>query len=621
MATVARYQALVARLEREAQQAPGRYKFKLALLAGLGFAVLGGTVLLALGMSVGLVAVLFAISPILLAKLLKVVWIPVAFGGFVLKALWVKFEPPEGHVLGPDEAPELRAEIERLRAQTGAPPLRQIVIDPDLNASAASVPRMLGLLGHTHYLVLGLPLMQLLSREQFAAVVAHEFGHFGGGHSRFAGWIYRVRVSWYRLLHELAQRGSIMGALFARFFNWYAPYFDAYSFVLARAQEYDADATAARVTGAPAMAQALQRVGLGGERLGREFWPALEERIRQQAEPPAALLTELSGSLTAPAEDEAARLQQLLEAEAHPGDTHPTLKQRLQALAQEPQAPAPAQPSAAEALLGPLAAQLQARFNAQWLERNGANWRDQHRQHVQSNARLEELDARADGLVGAEAAEYAQLALALRPDFDPEPWYRKALATEPLDALTRARLGALLLEREDARSAEGAVELERAIELDRTLLGRGLHLLEHHYRESGNAAAHAATLTRIKAWQKRCEAGETARNTLDDDIKLQPHGLEPEVLEAALATFRSIPKLIHVWIARKPIDDDSGVPHYVVLVDMTGVALTAEGPLKKVRDPLELPGSFTVFFAMQQRQVAKRVKAVPGSQVYLRDGK
>ena len=93
MASVARYRDLVERLEREARQSPGLYRFKLGLLAGLGFAVLGGTVLLALGMSVGLVLVLVAISPLLLLKLIKVIWIPVAFGWFVLKSLWIRMEP------------------------------------------------------------------------------------------------------------------------------------------------------------------------------------------------------------------------------------------------------------------------------------------------------------------------------------------------------------------------------------------------------------------------------------------------------------------------------------------------------------------------------------------------
>ena len=82
-----------------------------------------------------------------------------------MRALWVTFPAPEGHRLDQHEAPLLQAEVERLRVAAGAPRLSGIVVDADLNAAAASVPRALGLLGHRHYLVLGLPLMQLLDRD------------------------------------------------------------------------------------------------------------------------------------------------------------------------------------------------------------------------------------------------------------------------------------------------------------------------------------------------------------------------------------------------------------------------------------------------------------------------
>ncbi|WP_024888851.1 hypothetical protein [Luteimonas huabeiensis] len=90
MASVQAYRELVERLEAQAREAPGRYRAKVALLAALGFAVLGGALLAAFGMSAGLVLALLAISPLLLLKLAKLVWIPVALGWLLLRALWVR---------------------------------------------------------------------------------------------------------------------------------------------------------------------------------------------------------------------------------------------------------------------------------------------------------------------------------------------------------------------------------------------------------------------------------------------------------------------------------------------------------------------------------------------------
>lgn len=427
MASVVRYRRMVERLEREARQAPGRYRFKLALLAGLGFLVLGGSIVLALGMSVGLVVVLLAISPVLLLKLIKVIWIPVAFGWFMLKSLWIRVTPPDGYHLREGEAPQLRAEIEWLREQTGAPPLTGIVIDSQLNAAAASVPRAMGLLGHSHYLVLGLPLMQLLSREQFDAVVAHEFGHFGGGHGRFRGWIYRVRVSWYRVVEGLAMQRSWTTKVFRRFFDWYAPFFDAYSFVLARANEYEADATSARVVGAPATASALQRVGVCAARLDREFWPGVQRSVQHSPQPPAALFRDMATSFSHAAESDSERLAELLREKPGLEDTHPTLAQRLEALGQAPGDVAPPRRTAADSLLGPLQDQLEEHFSHEWREGVEENWRERHGQHERDRARLSELAA-LTARNADEAAEHARLVDDLCPDVDAVPLYRDALA-------------------------------------------------------------------------------------------------------------------------------------------------------------------------------------------------
>ena len=86
-----------------------------------------------------------------------------------------------------------------------------------------------------NYLVLGLPLLRALSPAEFRAVLAHEFGHLSGKHGRFSGWIYRVRQTWIQILVSVHQERSYASFLFEPFLEWYAPYLNAYSFVLARA--------------------------------------------------------------------------------------------------------------------------------------------------------------------------------------------------------------------------------------------------------------------------------------------------------------------------------------------------------------------------------------------------
>jgi len=52
---------------------------------------------------------------------------------------------------------------------------------------------------------------------------------------------------WSRLLAVLDTTESRGSFLFKPFLSWFAPYFNAYSFPMARANEYQADATSARL--------------------------------------------------------------------------------------------------------------------------------------------------------------------------------------------------------------------------------------------------------------------------------------------------------------------------------------------------------------------------------------
>src|SRR4051794_37771665 len=157
---------LVERLEHEAEQAPGRYLLKLALLAGLGYAVLAVTLLCTLGALAFMLLYLLLVRPAIDPYMAFPIVILGVASTVVLRALWIRFVLPEGHELQADEAPELRAEVERIREAVGAAPLHGIVINRDLNAAAAFVPRGLGLWGQRHYLILGLPLLQALDRRE-----------------------------------------------------------------------------------------------------------------------------------------------------------------------------------------------------------------------------------------------------------------------------------------------------------------------------------------------------------------------------------------------------------------------------------------------------------------------
>jgi Zn-dependent protease with chaperone function len=230
---------VVAELEGQATSNPAQYRLKVLLLAMLGNAYLAGILLLIvalLGAAVASVAVLKGFA-------VKIILVIGAFLWLIVKAVWIRIPPPEGIEIDEAQAPELFAMIEALRQALRAPAFHHVLVVDEFNAGVVQTPNFGPFGGNRNYLLIGLPLMKALTVDQFRAVLAHEFGHLANGHGRWSNWIYRQRLRWDRLMGLLDANESQGRVLFKPFLRWFTPYFNAYSFPLARANEYEADAS------------------------------------------------------------------------------------------------------------------------------------------------------------------------------------------------------------------------------------------------------------------------------------------------------------------------------------------------------------------------------------------
>ncbi|HEX2494458.1 MAG TPA: M48 family metallopeptidase [Steroidobacter sp.] len=217
-----------------------------------------------------------------------------------------------------------------------APRAHKVLITNDFNAAVVQHAR-LGVFGWPrNHLILGLPMMHALTLQEFRAIVAHEFGHLSGAHGKFGAWIYRLRAGWARLASSLEreQWGKFYKSLFVRFFNWYAPAFAAYSFVQARRQEYEADRVAASVAGADTAAAALVRFEVQAQFLQGHYWRGIFREADSIASPQAQPFTSMRTAFMANKMDASAAstLEAALRRQTDCRGTHPSLRDRLQAL-------------------------------------------------------------------------------------------------------------------------------------------------------------------------------------------------------------------------------------------------------------------------------------------------
>jgi len=473
------FQRMVARLEQESAAAPGRYRARVALLAVLGFGIIA-VVLATLGF--GLVALVGAVAALawsgggllllLLAKLGKLLFLLAIPLWYTLKSalgsLFARFPEPEGRVLRRDEAPELFAALDDMRRRMAGPRFHRVLVINEVNAAVIQRPAF-GLVGFPrNYLLLGLPLLECLAPEEALAVVAHEYGHLAGAHGRFSAFIYRLRHTWSTIQAHLDHFQGWSAKLVSPLVRWYAPYFNAYTYVLARADEYRADAASAELVGAASAAHALKRVNLVAPHY-QQYVEAALERADHQATPPPDLLHGWAEDARLRCEDATlqAWLDEALDREGHFADTHPTLRARLAALAHDAAShqllpPALGGASAAQAWFGTGLAGLRAELQAQWASDLAEPW-SQRFTHVQGEreqlATLRALETRDAG----QELEMLRLTMNREPDVD----LREALAAFNVVNPDHA-VGLFLeaVERLKHDEREGLALFERAIALD-----------------------------------------------------------------------------------------------------------------------------------------------------------
>jgi Zn-dependent protease with chaperone function len=625
--------AMVGRLEGFARREPSKYALRVGLLAALGYAY----ILLVLAVIFLLVYGLVQVGRFNWA-VVKVGWILLTFAALVLRAMWVKIPPPEGVEVTAEVAPRLFALVGELTGKLNAPRIHRVLVDGDFNAAVSQVPRLGPLGWHRNYLVLGLPLMQALSPEQFRAVLAHELGHLSGNHGRFSSRIYGVRQMWFSLLARLRAEKRWGSFVFVKFFNWYAPYFNAYSFVLARQHEYDADRAAAELTSPQTAAEALVTVDVKGSRLSEEFWPEVFKQADERHEPAGGAYLRLSSFLREPVPEAAGAnfLRRSLSQETGYDDTHPSLASRLSALGvitsdgagaaaewADRQQFEPLGESAAMHYLGEAHQRLAERLDAEWVAAVGPHWRERHEYATQSRRKLAALDEKAaagEPLTPDELWQRAAWTAEFVGPEESEPRLRELLERRPHHAQANFILGQMLLGRGDEA---GVGHLESAMEDDPEFVPVVCQMIYAFMRERGREDEAEGYRKRLSKHFDTAGLAHHERNTFRDGDELLAHGLGAEEVEGLRAQLRKYDWIKVAYLARKHVEHFTNKPVYVLAVEtearwyQTRAAEADAELLQTLTRRMEMPGeSFFVILNRNFPQTKKALRALDGALIY-----
>lgn len=634
--TQQQFDALIQRLESVARRQPGLYKLRVGLLALLGYAYIFSVL-------AGLVAVLALLVLAVfwsgrinfyMVKLGILILVPISI---ILRSLWVTFPPPTGLELHRHQVPRLFQLIDKLTEALDAPRFHRILLTDDFNAGVFQRPR-LGVFGwQQNYLLLGLPLMQALSPAQLSAVLAHELGHLSGNHSRFNAWIYRVRQTYFQILERLQPSdGQGSSVLFQGFFYWYAPFFSAYSFVLARMNEYEADRCAKEIAGAQNMAEALIAVEIKGKFLEGSFWPGVLKQVSERVEPPAATFTTMSGALAAGfSHQEAAQwLDRALAQKTSNEDTHPCLADRLSALGylsagrEQLPVPAPLEVSAAQEYLGNALTKLTAYFDLTWKEQNETPWRQKYASVQESLKQLRELEGKAKRgqLTEEETWNRAHWTAELKGSEAGIPLLRELLANHPTHAGANYLLGQILLEQNDVT---GIGHIEKAMSGNPQNVIPCCETIYYWLKRQGK-------LEEAKGYQERAEKhyeimlrAQQERSAVSEKDKFAPHNLPAESVQELCQQLSGYKQVREAYLAQKVVQYFPEQPFYVLGVTVRRAWYKLAGSdddaklLNKLASELKFPGQAYLLIinpvseeSGYSNKIGKILRKIEGAAIY-----
>ena len=622
------YDEIVQRIEVVAKRDPAYYRKQLLILACLGYVYIA-CIFLLINAAIWLAWRLYSAFPSLADRSSDFIAIALLVAVYFFSKFLVSYQKPEGITLTRKDVPELFEMLDRVARSLKAPTPHRVILQDWLNAAVFQQP-LFGFIGwHTNHLLIGLPLMQALSPEQFEAVIAHEFAHLRGGDSKFGAWVYRIRSFWSNVSDQINRKGK-RNFLFGRFFNWYGPFFKAFSFVHARAQEYEADRLAGEMVGADHKAEALVWLTVASYFL-QDFW----EDFHLQPELPRNIVQKQLCALknySIDAADDPVSVKKMLcwmsfdlNQETNNKATHPCLADRLSALSYAaPQSLTPPQKRATLFLGNRLEAYIQ-RLDKTREKAYQAAWYKAHKRMQLAKQRLQSLEAvRPSELTTEEKVRKVAIFHLFKENESALSQARSIVEAFPEHTVARYFLAIQILLDENV---EEGLFLEAIEHLQ--------FVIEHSpaARQAAIYQAYTATFMRgldtsrfKRLWlegEREWTKAQIERQKLDKTTQFMTHDIADDEIAQMRRYFSTYAEIKAAYIARKTVERFPNVPHYYVVIVYQFPRNAKELPISSsqlrqvVRDGLAFSEDYTIKI-MSESTHLQRIKRVENALVYKR---
>ncbi|HEY0048396.1 MAG TPA: M48 family metalloprotease [Pyrinomonadaceae bacterium] len=630
-----KYVSLIKKLEVYAEKNPKAYQYRVAALAALGYFYILGLIFLCILLPLLLVVAFIFYPDVMLRaffQLLKLWWILLpalavffSFLSGAIRSLMAKVPEPAGNEIERADAPQLFEFVEKTCRELNAQMPEKILVNDDFNASVVTTPRF-GIFGRKVFLNLGLPLMYALSPEQFRAVVTHEIGHISGKHGKFSKWTYQLHETWNRFIESQEMQEHKFSVLYEKFVKWFFPYFTAYSFVLMRRHEREADAYTVQLAGAKPLGEALISLETKSAMLSQDFWQKVFEENTKNDNPPTELFSRMALAFRKQdAEKETKNLEKFLDIKTDYSDTHPSLAERLHAIGywteeNLPKLPEPNRENAAEIFFSPNRLENFVRqYDREWQERVGKNWKTNYEYLQNSQKRLDELSQK-ETLTPEELFEKALLLVEnTTMRVDAIAVFRELLEIQPEHAEANYILGGILLEQSDESGLE---YLNQAMRLDSRFKFAASETAFNYLRLKGRHDEAKHYVENIENEREIMQKAENERNSVLATDSFEPHKLTDEVLEKVTKKLSYHEEIEAAYLVCKTVQYYPEIPFHVLFLKMNAHILKSSGvSAQDVVDTIgNQLGEFGILciytFGSREAQYESKIQAVEKARIY-----
>lgn len=566
-----------------ARENPEAYRRRVALMATGGYLYFPIVALISTIVAAALGWVFFGwledIGTLAVVLLLVLLVFYIALMSSAIQVLRFSQERDGEYALSRREAEALFILVEILSRKLRVRFPRNVFLVNDFNAGIRHMPR-LGILGWSRSeLILGLPLMEALTLDQLRSVIAHEFGHQAAGHGRLMGWVHRTRIMWERLRRERPDAG-VGDPIWSWFIAVYLPRFEAFSLLLCRGHEYEADGLAATNCTNTATAEALALTTILSELVQDEvITPFFQQSVSEEL-PPVDFFYRIRNRLRdpIPLANMEVRLHRALMTNTSFTDTHPCLRERLAALGIPLEhagdvrkfaarlVESQSRPSAAEQLLGVRRDHYETMFGKILRAATTESWRARHGEAQRAAKRLEESEKMPTGKPPSREEQWRRVRdLALLNPESERTLYEEFLAAHPDYPEACYGVGQKLIENYDDR---GIALLEKAMHLRQELRPSALEELSKYFYKLGRDARAEECVDQLEAYSQDVDRANAERARIPNFEDFEPHGLSPVELNELRDVVSRLRWITRAFVARRRLKYLDYVPYWTICLDV-----------------------------------------------------